>query len=243
MINHFVAFSRRSQVISQFEQENGMHMHAREPCSSSSISTCSAADDQDERTNHSTARVSRVHICISFEMLSGCDLASVKINSGGVCVSAAVRSWQWCIWRLCVHLPTLQITGAQSGWTHSHGGYSQQNNTLMKLNKEGLSMWWLTFLTFSQPDLLNFKKGWMTRLGEDGQVNGMYEDIGEVYLRFKMVWCDVIFFFLPYISVEEALVCSYKPEFKILQGFSCWRGILHKMQKRASPDLLVSTRA
>ena len=28
-------------------------------------------------------------------------------------------------------------------------------------------------LLSSQPDLLNFKKGWMTRLGEDGKVTGM----------------------------------------------------------------------
>ncbi|XP_060757938.1 centrosome-associated protein CEP250 isoform X2 [Neoarius graeffei] len=98
---------RRSQVISQFEQENGMHMHAREPCSSSSISTCSAADDQDERTNHSTARL--------FARGNG---------ASGVSASTCRRS-KSLERSLAEHTPT--------------------------------------------PDLLNFKKGWVTRLGEDGQ--------------------------------------------------------------------------
>ncbi|MCJ8739141.1 hypothetical protein PDJAM_G00043770 [Pangasius djambal] len=99
---------RRSQVISQFEQENGMHMPAREQCSSSSISTCSAAEyDQDERANHSTARAfARGH------------------GASGVSASTCRRS-KSLERNLAEHTPT--------------------------------------------PDLLNFKKGWMSRLGEDGK--------------------------------------------------------------------------
>ncbi|KAB5553764.1 hypothetical protein PHYPO_G00042400 [Pangasianodon hypophthalmus] len=99
---------RRSQVISQFEQENGMYMPAREQCSSSSISTCSAAEyDQDDRANHSTTRAfARGH--------------------GASGVSASIRRRSKSLERnLAEHTPT--------------------------------------------PDLLNFKKGWMSRLGEDGK--------------------------------------------------------------------------
>lgn len=35
------------------------------------------------------------------------------------------------------------------------------------------------FFCSSQPDLLNLKKGWMTRLGEDGKVNGMCDKTSE----------------------------------------------------------------
>lgn len=49
----------------------------------------------------------------------------------------------------------------------------------------------------------------MTRLGEDGKVNGMYDDIGGK-MSLTVKWCVVMFlFFLPHIPVEKALVCSY----------------------------------
>ncbi|XP_026999559.1 myosin phosphatase Rho-interacting protein isoform X2 [Tachysurus fulvidraco] len=97
---------RRSQVISQFEQENEMHMPAIELCSSSSISSCYSAEcDQDERTNHSRTRV-------------------FAHGESGVCASKCRRS------------KSLERSLAE------------HTNT---------------------PDLLNFKKGWMKRLGEDGK--------------------------------------------------------------------------
>ncbi|KAK3553155.1 hypothetical protein QTP86_031729 [Hemibagrus guttatus] len=99
---------RRSLVINQFEQENGTHMSSRELCSTSSISTCFAAEsDQDERANRSTTRAfTRGH------------------GASGVCASNCRRS---------------------------------------KSLERSLAEHTLT------PDLLNFKKGWMTRLGEDGK--------------------------------------------------------------------------
>lgn len=61
--SHFLVCFRRTQVISQFELENGGHMPARELCSSSSTSTCCAAEyDEDEGMGQSTAWVSYMHI-------------------------------------------------------------------------------------------------------------------------------------------------------------------------------------
>ncbi|XP_046722345.1 myosin phosphatase Rho-interacting protein isoform X3 [Silurus meridionalis] len=95
------SYYRRPQVISQFEQENGM------PTTSS---TCSAAEcDQNDRASHSTTRA----------------LARGQ-GAAGVGVSAST----------CRRSKSLERNLAE----HT-----------------------------STPDLLNFKKGWMTRLGEDGK--------------------------------------------------------------------------
>lgn len=66
---HFVVCSRRSQVISQFEQENGMTVPDGELCSISTSTCFDEEHDEEERANHSTTRVSRMHVYVLFETL------------------------------------------------------------------------------------------------------------------------------------------------------------------------------
>lgn len=82
-------------------------------------------------------------------------------------------------------------------------------------------------LPWTQPDLLNFKKGWMTKLYEDGMVLvfifSLLSNMIEMcfILRNKTNGSSLS-------SVEETLVRPDRSEFKVLQGLHCWGGkILH----------------
>ncbi|KAF5903264.1 myosin phosphatase Rho-interacting protein-like isoform X2, partial [Clarias magur] len=114
---------RRSQVINQFEQENGMYTSTSELCSSLSMSTCSAPEyDQDEKANHSM-------------------MQAFACGHGASGVSAST----------CRRSKSLERSLAE----HT-----------------------------STPDLLNFKKGWMMRLEEDGKWKKRWFVLTNQSLRF-----------------------------------------------------------
>lgn len=77
-------------------------------------------------------------------------------------------------------------------------------------------------LSWTQPDLLNFKKGWMTKLYEDGMVLlfifSLLSQMKESSVLILRKNCS------SFSSVEETLVCPDRSEFKVLQGLDCWGG-------------------
>lgn len=76
----------------------------------------------------------------------------------------------------------------------------------------------------TQPDLLNFKKGWMTKLYEDGLVSlkeiitsALQDFISQTLLCHSSVKTLIVCFSLSLVLVEETLVCPDGSELEVLQ--------------------------